>query len=56
MTYKYISAVLVLALMAIAGIVAVGQYKARKMWWWIVIYWAVLTVKNLCDLLGLAAN
>lgn len=56
MIFRCISAVLVLALMAIAAIVAAGQYRHMRMWWWIVLYWAVLTAKNLCDLLGLAAN
>ena len=39
-------------LWAIALIVMVGLADKRKMWRWIVLYWAVLMVKNLFDLLG----
>lgn len=38
--------VLVLALMVIAAVVLVGLVRRRNMWRWIVVYWAVLTVRN----------
>ena len=39
-----------IALAIIAGIVAVGLYRKRNMWAWIVAYWCVLTVKNIVEL------
>lgn len=39
-------------LWAIALVVMVGLSDKRNMWRWIVLYWAVLMVKNLFDLLG----
>ena len=41
-----ISQILVLCLIAIAEWVAVGLMQKKVMWKWIVLYWAVLTVKN----------
>ena len=35
----------------IAAIVAYGLYHKRIMWKWIVLYWCVLTAKNVLDLL-----
>ena len=48
--------ILVILLAIIAGIVSYLQYKNGKnnysiMWAFIVLYWVVLTVKNICDLL-----
>ena len=36
----------------IAAYVAYGLYKHRVMWRWIVIYWLVLTVKNVLDVIA----
>ena len=52
-----ISKILVLLLAAIAGYVSYRQYKFSNRensitWLAIVGYWVVLTIKNLCDLLG----
>ena len=52
-----ISAVLVLILAMIAGIVSAMQWVNGKrnhsiMWGFIVAYWVVLTIKNVCDLAG----
>lgn len=52
-----ISAVLVLVLALIAAIVSAMQYVNGKrshsiMWACIVLYWIVLTMKNICDLVG----
>ena len=40
---------LVIILAAIAGIVLYGLVKKRNMWVWIIVYWAVLTLKNIAD-------
>lgn len=53
MTAKRLSALLVLALAAIALTVCVGLAAGVSMWPWIVGYWAVLTVKNIVDFVGL---
>ena len=52
-----VSAYLVIGLAVIAGWVSVRQYrhgdrKAGLTWALIVLYWVVLTAKNLSDLLG----
>lgn len=52
MTAKRLSALLVLALAAIALTVCAGLAAGRNMWPWIVSYWAVLTVKNIVDWKG----
>ena len=49
MTIRLISQLLVFALMADALIVCIGQARRRVMWRWIVLYWAILTVKNAFD-------
>ena len=41
--------VLILVLCAIAAIVAVGNMNRHDMWWWICLYWVILTLKNLVD-------
>lgn len=52
MTPKRLSALLVLALAAIALTVCAGLAAGRNMWQWIVAYWAVLTAKNVVDWIG----
>ena len=52
MTPKRLSALLVLALAAIALTVCAGLADGRNMWSWIVGYWAVLTAKNIVDWIG----
>jgi len=47
--YRLWSRRLVLALMAIAAVVFVGQVLRQNVWWLVAIYWAVLTAKNWCD-------
>lgn len=42
---------LIILLAIIAAIVAYGLHKRRVMWKWIVLYWMVLTAKNVLDLL-----
>lgn len=52
MTPKRLSALLVLALAAIALTVCAGLAAGVSMWPWIVAYWAVLTIKNIVDWIG----
>ena len=52
MTPKRLSALLVLALAAIALTVCAGLAAGVSMWPWIVGYWAVLTAKNITDFVG----
>lgn len=52
MTPKRLSALLVLALVAIALTVCAGLAAGVSMWPWIVSYWAVLTAKNIVDWIG----
>ncbi len=40
---------LIITLAVIAAIVAYGLSCKRNMWNWILLYWIVLTVKNLMD-------
>ena len=49
---KKISAVLVVVLALIAAMVSIGLIAGYAMWPWIVIYWMVLTGKNLVDHIG----
>ena len=56
MTPKRLSALLVLALAAIALTVCAGLAAGRNMWPWIVSYWAVLTAKNIVDWIGAMKN
>lgn len=49
---KMLSQFLVLLLMVDAGWVAYGLAQNRVMWAWIVTYWILLTLKNLCDYLA----
>lgn len=52
MTAKRLSAMLMLALAAIALTVCAGLADERNMWSWIVAYWALLTAKNITDFVG----
>lgn len=55
-TPKRLSALLVLALAAIALTVCAGLAAGVSMWPWIVGYWAVLTAKNIVDWIGVRKN
>lgn len=41
----------IIALAAIALIVYCGIVQKKNMWGWICFYWAVLTVKNVLDVI-----
>ena len=47
-----ITQLLIFLLMADAAYVAYGLMRKRNMWKLIVLYWVILTVKNLVDLVG----
>ena len=53
---RKLSSLLVIALAAIAAAVAVGMLAGLSMWPVIILYWSVLTVKNLLDWLGREAE
>lgn len=46
------SQICVFGLMTVAAVVAIGLMRKRNMWKWIIAYWILLTVKNLCDYMG----
>lgn len=52
MMIRFISQVLVFALMADAAWVAIGLARKKNMWKWIVLYWVLLTLKNAVDFGG----
>ena len=47
-----ISQTLIILLMADAAWVAYGIYRKKNRWPWICIYWVILTIKNLVDLVS----
>lgn len=47
------SQICVLGLIGIAAVVSVKQLKKTNAWVWIVAYWILLTIKNLCDWIGM---
>ena len=49
---KIISQCLVFLLMADAAYVAYGLARKRNMWRCIVLYWVLLTAKNIVDFVG----
>ena len=54
--YRKASNPLVLALMGTALWVFIGKAYDEDMWLAVALYWAVLTVKNLCDWIALREN
>lgn len=46
------SQLLICVLAIIAAFVAYGLYHKKVMWKWIVLYWCVLTLKNIVDMLA----
>lgn len=52
MDSKMLSAYLVMFLAVIAAVVAVGLIAGLAMWPVIILYWMVLTVKNVVDYIG----
>ena len=43
---------LIISLTIIAAVVTYGLYRKRNMWRWVVLYWIVLTIKNVLDAIG----
>jgi hypothetical protein len=56
MIYKNLSAYLVIVLAVIAAVVAVGLIAGLAMWPVIILYWMVLTMKNVLDYLAMKEN
>lgn len=51
--WQIASAGLVICLAVIAARVAIILAAKKTAWKWIVLYWIVLTAKNLCDYFGI---
>ena len=43
--------VIIVLLALISGLVTLGVKQRVNMWGWITVYWFVLTIKNILDLL-----
>ena len=43
--------VLILLLLFVSARVAIGLWKQKIMWKWIVLYWLILTIKNLAEVI-----
>ena len=50
--YKLLSQALIFALIVIAAVVAVTLAAGKSAWILIIVYWVVLTIKNVVDLIG----
>ena len=48
-----LSQIMVFLLMADAAWVAIGLMQKQNMWFWITIYWVLLTLKNGFDFAGI---
>ena len=46
-----LSQIFVFLLFADAAWVAAGLIRKKVMWKWISLYWVLLTLKNLCDMM-----
>lgn len=51
---RRITDALILALAVVAAVVATGLIMGWSMWAWIILYWLVLTAKNVLDWIGMA--
>ena len=54
--YKLLSQALIFALIIIAAVVAVTLAAGKSAWILIIVYWVVLTVKNIVDLIVFRKN
>ena len=54
--YKLLSQVLIFALIIIAAVVAVTLAAGKSAWILIIVYWVVLTAKNIVDLIIFRKN
>lgn len=52
MLFDIVSQIMVFLLCADAAYVSVGLLKKRNMWKWIILYWILLTCKNLVDFIS----
>ena len=54
--YKLLSQALIFALIIIAAVVAVTLAAGKSAWILIIVYWVVLTIKNIVDLIVFRKN
>ena len=54
--YKLLSQALIFALIIIAAVVAVTLAAGKSAWILIIVYWVVLTIKNIVDLVVFCKN
>ena len=54
--YKLLSQALIIALIIIAAVVAVTLAAGKSAWILIIVYWVVLTIKNIVDLIVFRKN
>ena len=54
--YKLLSQALIFALISIAAVVAVTLAARKSAWILIIVYWIVLTAKNIVDLIVFRKN
>lgn len=54
--YKLLSQALIFALIIIAAVVAVTLAARKSAWILIIVYWVVLTIKNIVDLIVFKKN
>lgn len=54
--YKLLSQALIFALIVIAAVVAVTLAAGKSAWILIIVYWVVLTIKNIVDLIVFRKN
>lgn len=54
--YKLLSQALIFALIIIAAVVAFTLAAGKSAWGLIIVYWVVLTIKNIVDLIVFRKN
>lgn len=54
--YKLLSQALIVALIVIAAVVAFTLAAGKSAWILIIVYWVVLTIKNIVDLIVFRKN
>ena len=54
--YKLLSQALIFALIIIAAVVAFTLAAVKSAWGLIIVYWVVLTIKNIVDLIVFRKN
>jgi len=47
------SQICVIGLIIVAAVVSVKQIRKHNPWYWVIAYWVLLTIKNMCDWIGM---